>query len=133
MSFWPFRRFSLLRSVGSSWSANTAPVRASGCWYCKAVDHLDNPCPNRVRDAYRFAVQGAQQYPPVAAMPADAHQVVGDLRRLEQHMLVVAGNLAVLPGFGEAPMERAGDLAGAAAAIGEWARQIELGREGGGA
>lgn len=130
MSFRPFHRFSLLRSVGLSWSANTAPVRASGCWYCKAVDHLDNPCPNRVRDAYRFAVQGAQQYPPVAAMPADAHQVVGDLRRLEQHMLVVAGNLAVLTGIGETPRERAGDLAGAAATIGEWARQIELGRKG---
>jgi hypothetical protein len=46
-------------------------------------------------------------------------------------MLVVAGNLAALPGIGETPRERAGDLAGAAATIGEWARQIELGRKGG--
>jgi hypothetical protein len=103
------------------------------CWYCGETDHADAPCPKRVRDASRFAVAGARQYPPVATLPPTAADVVIDLRTLEDHMRVVAGNLAALPGLGRTPEERAQDLAGAAATVGEWARQIELGREGGAA
>jgi hypothetical protein len=101
------------------------------CWYCGAGDHSDAPCPKRVRDANRFAVAGARQYPPRPTGPVRAPDVICELRLLEDLMLVVAGDLAALPGLGRTPEERAQDLAGAAATVGEWARQIELGREGG--
>ena len=94
------------------------------CWYCRSTGHTDTPCPQRVRDAYRFAVTGAQIYPPRPTGAKTEAAVICDLRLLEDLMLVVAADLLSLRG--PTPAARGAELAGAAATVAEWARQIEL-------
>lgn len=96
------------------------------CWYCGSSSHTDAPCPQRVRDAYRFAVTGAQMYPPRPTAAVRVPDILWALRLLEDLMLVAAADLAALQGCGPTPAARGAELAGAAATIGEWARQIEL-------
>lgn len=130
MKFPHFKRFSLYRVVPLAWSTGTTPQPQPSCWYCRSASHTDAPCPQRVRDAYRFAVTGAQIYPPMPTGAKTETAVICDLRLLEDLMLVVAANLSSLQGYGPTPAARGADLAGAAATVGEWARQIELGRGG---
>jgi hypothetical protein len=125
-----FKRLSRYRVVPLAWSTGTTPVQPMSCWYCGAPGHGDTPCPQRVRDAYRFAAAGAQLYPPRPTVPVRAPDVICELRLLEEFMLTVADSLAALQGYGPTPAARGADLAGAAATVGEWARQIELGRGG---
>lgn len=130
MRFPHFQRLSLYRVVPLAWSTNTSPNPPGGCWYCGDRSHHDTPCPQRVRDAYRFAVAGTQLYPPRPTAAVRVPDILWALRLLEDLMVMAAADLAALQGYGQTPAARGAELAGAAATIGEWARQIELGRGG---